>query len=157
VVITRRISERRRSVSACNSDAVIALKFSWSAAPFGDCVRRSVPTRRRSTALVDRLVQQRRTSVTNKRLLPTIFTIDPTSIAQPHALEQLEADIQAFNVEVTALCETWLKPKHDIKLFTIVDYQLYRFDRVGGGVCVYVHNTLPSNMYHFTRVRNVNP
>jgi hypothetical protein len=49
------------------------------------------------------------------------------------------------------------KPKHDSKLFSIVDYQLYRLVRVGGGVCVYAHNTLASNMYHFTRVRNVNP
>jgi hypothetical protein len=46
--------------------------------------------------------------VTTKRLLPTIFTINPTGIAKPHALEQLEADIQAFNVEIIAICETWL-------------------------------------------------
>jgi hypothetical protein len=56
--------------------------------------------------------------VTIMRLLPTIFTISPTGIAKPHALEQLEANIQAFNVEI---CETWLslKPKHDSKLFSI--------------------------------------
>jgi hypothetical protein len=84
VVIARLISVRRRSVSACNADAVIALKSSWSAAPFGDCVRRSVPTRRRSTSLVDYQVQQRRTDhhtcVTTKRLLRTIFTITPLAL-----------------------------------------------------------------------------
>jgi hypothetical protein len=150
VVIARRISERRRSVSACNVDAVVALKSSWSAAPFGDCVRRSEPTRRRSTALVDCLVQQRRTdhhtSVTTMGLLPTVLTINCTSIAKPHALEQLKADIQGFNIEIIAICETWLKPKQDSKLFSIVDYRLYRFDRVGGGVCVYLHITLASNI-----------
>jgi hypothetical protein len=89
-------------------------------------------------------------------LLPTIFTINPARIAKPHALEQLKADTQAFNVEIIAICETSLKPKHGSKLFLIVDYQLHRFDRVSHGFCVYEHNTLASNMYHFMRVRNVN-
>jgi hypothetical protein len=50
--------------------------------------------------------------------LPTIFTINPTSIAEPHALEQLKADNQAFNAEIIAICQTWLKPKHDTANFS---------------------------------------
>jgi hypothetical protein len=73
--------------------------------------------------------------VTTKRLLPTVLTINPTSIAKPHALEQIK-DIQALNVEIIAICETWLKHNHDSKLFSIADYQLYRFDRVGAFMCI---------------------
>ena len=58
----------------------------------------------------------------------------------------VEEQINSKNIPVISICETWLKPFISDAQITIEDYQVYRQDRVkrhGGGVLLYIHNTLP--------------
>lgn len=92
----------------------------------------------------------------NHGLLPTFYLINPTSIAKPDAFEHFKTDVINFNVDIAIICETWLKAKHDSRLFAISGYALHRQDRIGrigGGLCVYVCNQFTSLPYCFARQR----
>ena len=64
-----------------------------------------------------------------------------------------EEHIVSNNVPVISICETWLKPFiSDAQIF-LENYQIIRQDRVkraGGGVLLYIHNSLPvtSSFYY---------
>ena len=91
---------------------------------------------------------------------PTIFVLNPTSLAKAHAFDQLRCDIESLAVDIAVICESWLKPKHSSDLFTIPDFQLFRCDRigrVGGGVCVWVRSCFKCKLYEFSRTRSINP
>ena len=50
-----------------------------------------------------------------------------------------------FQFDIIALSETWLKADTNIALYQLSDFYMYRLDRVcrkGGGVAIYVKNTL---------------
>lgn len=91
---------------------------------------------------------------------PTIFVLNPTSLAKPHAFDQLKCDMESFAVDIAVICESWLKPKHNSCLFSVPEFQLFRLDRIGragGGVCIYVKSCLPCKLYEFHRNRSINP
>jgi len=78
--------------------------------------------------------------------------LNPTSIAKPHAFDQLMVDVVSFNADVVVICESWLKQKHDSNLFSIPGYQLIRRDRSGrrgGGVCPYSRSTYQDGLLQF--------
>jgi len=78
--------------------------------------------------------------------------LNPTSIAKPHAFDQLIVDVISFNADVVVICETWLKQKHDSNLFNIPGYQLICRDhsgRRGGGICTYIRSTYKTGLLYF--------
>ena len=81
---------------------------------------------------------------------PTILLINPTSIAKPHALQQLQFEILSQNVDVVAVSESWLKSHHLDQQFNISGFSLFRKDRVkrkGGGVCLFVSHVYSGVQY----------
>ncbi len=72
---------------------------------------------------------------------PTILLLNPTSLAKPHALSMLHADMIAQDVQVAVISETWFKARHSAPLTNIPGYTTFRLDRSrrrGGGVAVYI-------------------
>ena len=56
-----------------------------------------------------------------------------------------------YQFDVIALCETWLKADTNLALYQLNDYYMYRLDRVcrkGGGVAIYVKNTLKHRLFN---------
>ena len=75
----------------------------------------------------------------------SIFVLNPTSLAKPHAIQQLEVDFKAYNTQLAVITETWFKKHHDSKTLQIAGFNLFRRDRAkrrGGGVCIYVSSSL---------------
>ena len=72
---------------------------------------------------------------------PTLYVLNASSIAKPHAAEQLSAELIGYNVDIGVISETHLKKKHADSCVSINGYLLFRRDRIGrkcGGVAVYV-------------------
>ena len=94
-------------------------------------------------------------------IFPTIFVLNPTSLAKAHAFDQLKCDVEHFVVDIAVICESWLKPvKHSSDLFTLSGFQLFRLDRfrrTGSDICVYVRSQFKCKLYDFGRNRTVNP
>ena len=112
----------------------------------------TVPTR--SAVLIDCIVNRTRDSqsVTPTTSLPTFLILNPTSLAKPHAIDQLRVDVDSYSADVVLICETWFKQKHDSNLFAIHDHQLYRRDRTGrrgGGICAYTRFDYRATLYNF--------
>ena len=114
----------------------------------------------RSRSLIDCAAVCRLSSLENVELFPTMYLLNPTSIAKSNAVDQLKLEFVSYSVDIGIICESWLKPKHDCKLFMIAGYALHRCDRVGracGGICVYVRNTFNSCTYQFSYSRSIPP
>lgn len=74
---------------------------------------------------------------------PSIYVLNPTSLAKPHALQLLESDIVAMSTDIAFITETWYKTHHSTEAVQIKDYTCYRRDRKrrkGGGVALYFKN-----------------
>ena len=41
--------------------------------------------------------------------IPSIYILNPTSLAKPHAIEQLTLDVNAYDADVIIITESWLK------------------------------------------------
>ena len=82
---------------------------------------------------------------------PTLYVLNTSSIAKPHAIEGLTADLLGYSIEVAVLTETHLKPsKHLTGCMNIDGYTLHRRDRVGrrgGGVAIYVKSYIHSTIW----------
>ena len=79
---------------------------------------------------------------------PSIYLIDPTSLAKPHAIEHLRADISSYKPDVVIVVESWFKQHHTDTSMAVPDYNLYRRDREsrrGSGVAVYCRSCLQSS------------
>jgi hypothetical protein len=77
---------------------------------------------------------------TSQPVLPTTYVLNACSLAKPHALEQLAADLESYSVDYALINETHFKTKHSDSLLTIDGYELFRRDRLGrrgGGVAIY--------------------
>jgi hypothetical protein len=112
----------------------------------------TVPTR--SAVLIDCVVNRTRDSrsVTPTTPLPTFIILNPTSLAKPHAIDQLRVDVDSYSADVVLICETWFKQKHDSNLFAIHDHQLHRRDRTGrrgGGICAYTRFDYRATLFTF--------
>jgi hypothetical protein len=81
---------------------------------------------------------------------PLIYLLNATSICKAHALQNLQVDLEAYNVDVCLITESWLKQHHVDQLFLIQGYNLIRRDRrgrKGGGVCMYISNRFNYNVF----------
>src|SRR6218665_3428618 len=82
---------------------------------------------------------------------PSLFLINPTSIAKPHAIDHLRADLAAFGPDIVVISESWLKPHHKDDMMRVEGYELFwrdRFRRMGGGVAVYCRKKYRAAIYH---------
>ena len=81
--------------------------------------------------------------------VPSIYLINPTSLAKPHKIEHFRADIISYKPDVAVVVESWLKENHTDSSMAVAGYALFRRDRYGdrrgGGVAIYCRNQmLPS-------------
>jgi Reverse transcriptase (RNA-dependent DNA polymerase) len=80
----------------------------------------------------------------NERFL-TLYLLNSTSLAKPHATQLLQADLCNNNVDVAMICETWFTCNHSDEFAAVDGYTLFRRDRLkrkGGGVCFYIRNVI---------------
>lgn len=81
---------------------------------------------------------------------PTLYVFNARSIAKPHAIEQLTAEMIGYDVGVGVISESHLKKKHADSSVSIDGYDLFRRDRPGrkgGGVAIYVRNSSISSVW----------
>ena len=74
---------------------------------------------------------------------PAIYIINANSLAKPHALEQLSAELIGYKSDIAIVTETHLKTKHHPNIIKVAGFQLFRRDRLGrcrGGVAVLVRD-----------------
>jgi len=72
---------------------------------------------------------------------PTLYVLNPTSLGKPHAIQQLQADLDSNNIEIAVISETWFKSHHTDQAVGIPGYNIFRKDRGarrGGGVRIYI-------------------
>ena len=90
----------------------------------------------------------KRTKVTNKindttsRSIPGMYVFNSCSLAKPHALKQMQAELISYGVDVGMISETHFKEKHTEEIIQIEGYNIIRRDRKkrrGGGVALILH------------------
>lgn len=72
---------------------------------------------------------------------PRLYALNAFSLAKPHAVEQLTAELTNHQIDVAVISETHFKAKHTDDSVNIAGFNLFRRDRLrrrGGGVAVYV-------------------
>ena len=85
-------------------------------------------------------------------LTPSLYVLNASSLAKPHALQQLEADLKGYDADVAVISETHFKKKHADSAVSLTDYTLARKDREGrrgGGVAVYAPKNLTVSVINF--------
>ena len=65
------------------------------------------------------------------RALPTLYVLNAASIAKPHDIQHLSADLVSYAVHIAVITETHLKQKHADHFAAIGGYSLFRRDRAG--------------------------
>jgi Endonuclease/Exonuclease/phosphatase family len=82
---------------------------------------------------------------------PTLYVFNARSIAKPHAIEQLTAELIGYDVDIAVVSETHLKPnKHNDSVVNVDGYNLFRRDRKGrkgGGVAMYVRGSMCTTVW----------
>jgi len=68
-------------------------------------------------------------SSTNISFMLRIMHLNPTSLAKPDAIPQLQAEIYKFNPDLVLISETFFKARHIAALVNIHSYSLFRRDR----------------------------
>jgi len=61
---------------------------------------------------------------------PTIYALNINSKSKPHAIEQLEAELKGYDVDIAVISETHLKAKHNDCTIGINRYTFVRRDRL---------------------------
>jgi len=72
--------------------------------------------------------------------IPNLYVLNAASLAKPHAIDHLYADLSGYNIDIAIISETHFKEKHPNKLFELSGYDLFRRDRRnrrGGGVAIF--------------------
>ena len=80
----------------------------------------------------------------------SIYMINATSLAKPHALQHLAIDLIQHNTDIAIVTETWLKNHHSTELYHIDDYICHRRDRQrrrGGGVAIFAKADMKSELF----------
>ena len=80
---------------------------------------------------------------------PSLYVINPTSLAKPHAIQHFQADVMAHGVDIALVCETWFKTHHTDQNVSIDGFNLFRRDRKkrrGGGVAIYIKDHIQSSV-----------
>ena len=90
---------------------------------------------------------------------PSIYVINATSIAKPHAVNHLHADLITYDIGIAIITESWLKSHHTDGQFALPGYTLFRRDRLkrrGGGLAIYVKNGLDASIVDFIKPIDLN-
>jgi hypothetical protein len=96
----------------------------------------------------------RDTVVTNHFNPPNIYVFNACSIAKPHAIQHLTADLMSYSIDIAVIVETHLKKKHPPGTEAIDGYTTFRRDREGrkgGGVAVYVRKDFNATQCDFSQ------
>jgi hypothetical protein len=83
--------------------------------------------------------------------LPTLYVLNAASLAKPHAIEQLSAELIGYSVDVVVVSETHPKKKHADSVVQIPEYSIFRRDRPGrkdGGVAIYIRCSIPASEWY---------
>ena len=86
----------------------------------------------------------------SENTLPGLYIINACSIAKPHAIDQLQADLISYSLDIAIIVETSLKKHHRDNIVKIDGYNFFRRDRLArrmGGVAVLVANHYPAEEY----------
>ncbi|CAF4833004.1 unnamed protein product [Pieris macdunnoughi] len=86
---------------------------------------------------------------TNSRL--SFFYLNARSICKQGKFDELQCVLKSFStiIHIILLTETWIKNEKqacELKLPNYTHYYNYRTDTIGGGVSIYVHNSLEHNL-----------
>ena len=84
------------------------------------------------------------TERSDTQTLPTIYLLNPTSLAKPNALQQITADVLSYCADVVVITESWLKQRHTDEAFSIPGFDTFRRDhprRRGGGITIYARSS----------------
>ena len=76
--------------------------------------------------------------------LPTFYVFNSRSLAKPHALEQLEAELLGYSIDAAIISETHFKNKHTDDIIKISGYHSIRRDRrkrKAGGVAIFLRDS----------------
>lgn len=82
---------------------------------------------------------------------PRVYLLNASSIAKPHAIEQLAAELSGYRADVALITESHLKKHHCTAAFSIPGYSCIRRDRVGrrgGGVATFIKDTIQFSEYN---------
>src|SRR6218665_1036865 len=82
--------------------------------------------------------------------LPGVYIINASSIAKPHALDKLNAELRSYHLDIAIITETHFKKHHCASIITMDGYQVFRSDRVGrmrGGTAVVVADRYKAEEY----------
>ena len=77
------------------------------------------------------------------------YVINACSLKKPNALQLLSTEVFSQDFDIAAVTETWLTKNIADADISIPGYNLYRCDRIrrkGGGVCVFVRDSLDSDV-----------
>ena len=94
------------------------------------------------------------TSSSQSSSFPSLYVFNAASLAKPHALQQLEAELESFSTDVAVITETHFKVHHTDQFTALPGYNCIRRDRTGrrgGGVAIYIREHIP---YNFITVKN---
>jgi hypothetical protein len=86
-------------------------------------------------------------SISSDDDLPMLYVLNAATITKPHAVEHLAADLTGYKIDIAIISETHLKKKHADHSCIIDRYSLFRRDRRGDGVAVYVNNRMKSDVW----------
>ena len=94
----------------------------------------------------------------NSCFTPSIYVLNINSLAKPHAIQHLRADVLSIGPDVVVLTESKLNRNHTDEEFGIPGYLCYRRDRSqlksngkprgGGGLVTYVSVKYQSSIYN---------
>jgi len=84
--------------------------------------------------------------------VPSLYVLNASSLAKPHAVEQLATDLGSYNIDIAIIYETHFKSRHLDSVVSVPGYTLMRRDRIGkscGGVGLYVRESYNATMWTF--------
>ena len=82
-----------------------------------------------------------------KDRVPSVFVLNAAALTKPHAVQQLNADLNNCGCEVAVITQTHCNTKHTDAMMNVPGYMFHRRDRQrrrGGGVAIYVSSMLQS-------------
>ena len=89
-------------------------------------------------------------TLASDRKAPSLYVLNAASLAKPHAVEQLAADLISYSADIAVITETHFKVKHMDAVMNIPEFTMCRRDRQRrrrGGVAVYVRFSLAPACY----------
>ena len=79
---------------------------------------------------------------------PSLYVLNAASLAKPHAIDQLSAELIGHSIDVAVVSETHLKEKHADSVVQIPEYPIFQRDRPGrkgGGATIYTRCSIDAS------------